>query len=230
VTEILFKLGLEKEIVGVDEYSNYPEKAKDIEKVGTFDKPNVEKIILLKPGYILVNARLDADKADYLKQRCIEIIQVSPKTVEALCGDIKKIGIIFNKEREADFMVEDINNRIKNLPKRSTGEGPKVFVQLFDDPLTTVSSFIGDVIELAGGRNIADDVKEEAGIFSMEALIDRNPDIILVMGFSSVSNFPQSVNAVKNNRIYKNLNPDIFLRPGPRAIDAVEELNRIFYE
>ncbi len=229
-TEILFKLGLGKSIVAVDEYSNYPEEAKNIEKAGTFDKPDIEKIILLNPDYILVNAKFDTDKEVYLKKKGIKIIQVSPRTVESLCEDILKIGSLFNKEKEAAFIVNDINNRIKNLPRRSTGNRPKVFVQLFDDPLITVSSFVGDLIRLAGGENIAQDIKDDAGIFSIESLIDRNPDIIIVMGFSNKANFPKSINAVKNNRIYKDLNPDIFLRPGPRAIEAIEKFNRILYE
>ena len=118
---------------------------------------------------------------------------------------------------------------MKPVPKRRT-RAQKVFVQLFDDPLVTASSFISDIIRLAGGENIALDMKDDAGIFSYEALIDRNPDIILLVGFSgNIGNF-QSINAVRNKKVYKNLNPDLILRPGPRAAEAVEVLNKIFYE
>jgi iron complex transport system substrate-binding protein len=150
--------------------------------------------------------------------------------MEGLYSDIRKLGTIFNKEKNAEGLIKDMQSRIENVSKNKRGAGPKVFVQLFDDPLVTVSFFISDVIRLAGGKNIASDIKDDAGIFSYEALIDRNPDIILVLGFCGGDNFPESINAVKNKRIYRNLNPDLILRPGPRAAEAVEALNKVFYE
>jgi len=140
------------------------------------------------------------------------------------------MGVMFDRKPRARLLIEDIERRINNVSNNIKGERPKVFVQLFDDPLVTVSSFIGDLIELAGGKNIAWDVKQDAGLFSYEVLIERNPDIIITCGFSEDMNLPPSINAVKNNRIYKDMDPNILLRPGPRAIDAIEQLNRLFYE
>ncbi|MFC1621211.1 ABC transporter substrate-binding protein [Candidatus Omnitrophota bacterium] len=213
-TEILFALGLGESIVGVDAYSDYPREAQDIERVGNFNKPNVEKIILLKPGHILVNADLDAGLVDYLRARGVKVIKVSPKSVDELYGRMLVLGKIFNREKKAHFIIEDIKARIKELPIKKGSDRPKVFVQLFHDPLVTGSSFIGDVVRLAGGNNIASDIKDDNGLFSPEVLLYRNPDIIIKTGFS------------KN----ADLNPDILLRPGPRIILAIEELNKIFYE
>jgi iron complex transport system substrate-binding protein len=229
-TEILFALGLGDYIVGVDEFSNYPDKAKNIERVGSFNNPNIENIILLKPDFIIVNTELENDKADYLKGMGIKIMVISPKNIEGLCNDIKTLGAVFDREKNAEAIIKDIKIRTRDVSHNIKGERPKVFVQLFDDPLITVSSFISDIIGLAGGDNIAQDIKAEAGIFSYEALIQRNPDIIIIIGFSGNANFPDSINAVKNNKVYKNLDPDILLRPGPRVIEAIEQLNRIFYE
>ncbi len=147
--------------------------------------------------------------------------------MEGLYGDIRKLGTIFNKEKNAEDLIKDMQFRIENVSKNKRSAEPKVFVQLFDDPLVTVSSFISDVIRLAGGKNIAFDMKDDAGIFSYEALIDRNPDIILVLGFSRNANFSSSINAVRNKMIYRDLDPDIFLRPGPRSIEAIEKLSKI---
>jgi iron complex transport system substrate-binding protein len=229
-TEILFSLGLGDSIVALDDFSNYPEEVKDIERIGTFNNPNMEKIILLKPDYILVNSALEKAKKDYLNSMGIKVIKVSPKTIEDLYSDIRKLGAVFNKEERAKNIIQDMEYRIKNISHAKRGAAPKVFVQLFDDPLVTVSFFISDIIRLAGGKNIALDIKDDAGIFSYEALIDRNPDIILVVGFSGNTSFSRSINAVKNNRVYKDLNPDLILRPGPRAAEAIEILNKVFYE
>ena len=229
-TEILYSLDLGSSIVGIDDFSNYPEEVKNIERLGTFNSPNIEKIILLKPEYILVNSGLGRAREDYLSSLGIKIIKVSPKTIEGLYSDIRKLGIIFNKERNAENIIRDMQFRIKSVSQTRRGATPKVFVQLFDDPLVTVSSFISDIIRLAGGENIASDIKDDAGIFSYEALIDRNPDIILVVGFSGNAGNYNSINAVKNKKIYRNLNPDLILRPGPRAAETIEMLNKIFYE
>ncbi len=229
-TEILYSLDLGSSIVGIDDFSNYPEEVKNIERMGTFNNPNMERIILLKPDYILINSGLGRAREDYLSSLGIKIIKVSPKTIEDLYNDIRKIGQVFNKERNAESIILDMQFRIKNVSHARRGAAPKVFVQLFDDPLVTASSFISDIIRLAGGENIASDIKDNAGIFSYEALIDRNPDIILVVGFSGNTSNSNSINAVKNKKIYKNLNPDLILRPGPRAAETIEMLNKIFYE
>lgn len=229
-TEILFSLGLGDSIIGLDDFSDYPMEVRNIERLGTFDNPNIERIILLKPDYILVNSGLGRAREDYFSGLGIKVIKISPGTMEGLYGDIRQLGIVFNKEENAENILRDMRLRIENISRKRNGPGPKVFVQLFDDPLVTVSSFVSDIIRLAGGENIAKDVKNDSGIFSYEALIDRNPDIILAVGFADKNNFPASINAVKNRRIYRDLDPDLILRPGPRAVEAIEMLNRIFYE
>ncbi|NQT75604.1 MAG: ABC transporter substrate-binding protein [Candidatus Omnitrophica bacterium] len=229
-TEILFELGLAGAVVGVDEYSNYPQGAKDIERVGTFDKPNIERIILLRPDYILVNTDMEGDKADYLKGLGARIIKVSPKTVEGLCNSITGLGAMFNREARAGLIVKKIRGAVRKASLNTGRPRPKVFVQLHNDPLVTVSSFIGDVIRISGGDNIAWDVKDEAALFSYEVMLQRNPDIMIIIGFSKEWDLPDSISAVRKGRIFKDLDPDIFLRPGPRVTEAIEQLNRIFYE
>ena len=229
-TEILFSLGLGDSIIGLDDFSDYPREVNNIERLGTFNNPNIERIILLKPDYILVNSGLGRAREDYFTSLGIKVIKISPKTMEGLYSDIWQLGIIFNKERNAENILRDMRLRMENISRKRSGPRPKVFVQLFDDPLITVSSFVSDVVRLAGGENIAWDIKNDSGIFSYEVLIDRNPDIILSVGFTDKNNFPDSINAVKNHRIFRDLDPDLILRPGPRAVEAAEMLNRIFYE
>ncbi|MFA5389600.1 MAG: helical backbone metal receptor [Candidatus Omnitrophota bacterium] len=229
-TEILFSLGLGDSIVGLDDFSNYPEGVRNIERLGTFNNPNMERIILLKPDYILINSGLEKAREDYLMSLGVKIIKVSPKTMDGLYSDIRELGEIFNKKENAEALIIEMRSKIEDVSRNIKGKAPKVFIQLFDDPLITVSSFISDTIRLAGGENIAQDMKDDTGIFSYEALIERDPDIILVAGFSGNSIGFHSISAVKNKRIYRDLDPDLILRPGPRAAEAVEKLNRIFYE
>lgn len=230
ITEMLFVIGIGEDIIGIDEYSNYPAKTRDIERIGTFFSPNMERIILLRPDYVFAHREMTDDKSEYLRGLGIEVIEIAPKNIDEICENIEMLGRIFNKEKRAKIVVSNIKSRLDTVRQRIKGKRPKVFIQLFDDPLTTSSSFLGDVIEMAGGENIAGDVVEDSGIFSYEFLIERNPDIVLIAGFSEGSNLPASINAVKNNRVYKDLDLDSLLRPGPRVIESIEWLNRIFYE
>ncbi len=230
ITEMLFAIGMGDNIVGVDNYSNYPEAALVIRKVGTFFRPNMERIILLKPDYVFAHRDMSDDEGEYLRGLGVKVKSLSPGSIEEICDSIEELGQIFGKEREADEITAEIRNRIKLLQKDIKKEKPRVFIQLFDDPLITGAAFLGDVIEAAGGTNIAWDVRKDSGMFSYELLIKRNPDIVLIAGFSDVENLPASINAVKNKRVYGNLDLDILLRPGPRVLESVEALHRIFYE
>ena len=229
-TEILFALGLGKSIVGVDLYSNYPEEARSIKRLGTFSRPNMEKLILLKPDYIVIGSDMNPDALHYLKSIGINIIKISPRTVNDLCEDIGMLGDLFHARAKAQYIVNDINVKIDRASRNMNKKRPMVFVQLFHDPLVTVSNFINDVIMLAGGESIASDIKNDSGLFSYELLLDRNPDVVIMAGFSDEDSLPSSINAVKRGKVFKDLNPDVLLRPGPRVADAIEELNRIFYE
>jgi len=229
-TEILFALGLGDSVAAVDAYSNYPEEALGIDKAGTFVNPDIEKIILIKPDHLLVSAEMDSGMMEFLKRAGIGVIKVSPESVDALCDDILMIGGIFHKEENAGRIVSDIKERILRIARGIKTEKPKVFVRLFDDPLITGSRFIGDVIRLAGGENVAWDIKNDSGVFSYEVLIERAPDIIISAGFSGDVELSDPVRTIKNARVYKGIDPDILLRPGPRTIDAIEELNRVFYD
>ncbi|NQV04462.1 MAG: ABC transporter substrate-binding protein, partial [Candidatus Omnitrophica bacterium] len=111
-TEILFALGLEDFIVAVDRYSNYPEEARRLDKVGTFVNLDIEKIIFMKPNYLLVGASIDHGKAGYLRAIGVEIIKVSPESVDGLCKDILMLGNIFKKVDQATGIVNDIKDRV----------------------------------------------------------------------------------------------------------------------
>lgn len=229
-TEILFALGLGDSIVGVDGYSDYPEAARAIEKVGTFDRPNMERIVMLAPDHVLLSSIADKDMIEYLEGLGMGIIEVSPDSVDELCSDIEMIGAVFGKESRASELVNDIKAAISSASRQTKPDRPRVFVQLFDDPLVTVSSYISDIIYLAGGKNIAWDIKDDAALFSYESLVQRDPEIVIIIGFSESSNLPESISAVRNNRIYRDIDPDVLLRPGPRTAGAIKQLNRIFYE
>lgn len=243
-TEILFALGLDEEIVGVSTYCNYPEKAKSKEKIGNFSQPNVEKILSLKPDYIFCTGLEQAKTVEDLKRLNLKVYVSDPKSIDELFATIEDIAKITGKVKQASVLISDmksqikkVNDKVKLIPENNR---PKVFIEIWHSPITTAGKgcFVDELVTLAGGINIADDVKRPYSIFSQEEVIKRNPDFIILayMDKDRGSDFIRkrfgwgNISAVKNNRIYNDINPDILLRPGPRIAQGIIELYKRFYD
>jgi iron complex transport system substrate-binding protein len=243
-TEILFALGLDEEIVGVSKFCNYPPKALSKEKVGTFSQPNIEKILSLKPDIIFCTGLEQASLAENLKKLKLNVIVSDPSNISSLLASIAEIGKLTNKESQAGVLIvhmqESINETkllVKKIPKEKK---QKVFIEIWHNPLSTASkgSFINELIELAGGDNIAYDLKSAYGSFSPELVIKRNPDCI-ILAYMGKDNSGEElraragwgkITAVKNNRVYGDIDPDILLRPGPRITEGLREIYKKLYE
>jgi len=241
-TEILFALGLDKEIVGVSEFCNYPEAAKTKEKTGTFSQPNIEKILSIKPDLIFCTGLEQSMAVAKLKQLGMNIFVSDPDNISELFESIRTIGKLTGKEKEAAALVDGMKNKIEKINYKVSqikGEKQKVFIEVWHSPLTTVggSSFINELIKLAGGINITSDIKSAYGSVASEVVISRNPDCIILAYMGNLSPTEQVVSrpgwnnvaAVKNKRVYNDINPDSLLRPGPRVVDALSELNKKLY-
>jgi iron complex transport system substrate-binding protein len=242
-TEILFSLGLEEEIVGVSSYCDYPQAALSKEKVGDFSRPDTEKILFLKPDYVFCAGLEQAAVALQLKRLNLNVYVSDPANIEELFDSILTIGKITARQTYARNVVEDMKNRIKKITTKSASipkeKQKKVFVEIWHDPLFTAGcgSFIDELISLAGGINIAYDTKRPYSIFSWEEVISRNPDCIFVAYMSEKSPLElikkrpgwANLAAVKNNRVYTDIDPNMLLRPGPRLAQGLEELYKRLY-
>ena len=242
-TEILFALGLDKEIVGVSSFCDYPLEALEKEKIGTFSQPNIEKILSLRPEIIFCTGLEQLPVIRKLKQLKLKVYVSDPTNPEELYDSIREMAVLTDREKKGETLInkmkkgmEEIESRVKVIPEK---DRPRVFVELWNNPLMTPGkdSFIDELITLAGGINIAHDTERPYSYFSPEQVLRRNPDCIIVaymvnedaskairerLGWKEIA-------AVKNNRIYNDINPDILLRPGPRLVEALSELHRRLY-
>ena len=242
-TEILFALGLDEEIIGVSTFCDYPPEAKDKEKVGTFSQPNIEKILFLKPDIIFCTGLEQAITVRELRQLNLKVYVSDPTNIDELFTSIKDMARLIHKEKKAEGLIknmkikiEEINLKVKSVPQEKR---PKVFVEIWHGPLMTAGkgSFLDELIYLAGGINIAHDTKRPYSYFSLEQIIKRNPDCIILGYMDSGENQIKvgerfgwrEIKAVKNNRIYNDINPDLLLRPGPRLIEGLEEIYKRLY-
>lgn len=239
-TEILFGLGLDEEIIGVTDYCDFPEKAKTKEKIGGFSTPNIEKIVSLNPDIVLATGGVQEKSVATLEELGIKVFVIEAKTIDNLLDRIKDVGKLLGKSEEAENLVnylekriEAVKNKIGDIPET---QKPKVFIEIWSDPLMTtgVDTFIHNVVELAGGKNIFD-LKGGFQAINVETVIEVNPDVILLSvhgetNIEELSNRPgwQTIKAIKNKRVYP-VNPDAISRPGPRLVDALEEVAKILY-
>jgi iron complex transport system substrate-binding protein len=240
ITEILYKLDLEDEIVGVTEHCNFPEEAEEKDKVGR-DKMNLEKVVSLKPDLIIMFG--DAQSADIkrFKSFGLPVFVINPETVDEVMYSITLLGKAGNRPHAAYALTEKIERKLKWTAVRikdSEKPKPKVFVEVWHKPLITAANktFLNDVIERAGGINVAKWAKGKYPEYSFEKLIAADPDVIIipkqnVPSEDSIYNDSRwnELRAVKNRRVLF-IDADLMSRPGPRIAYAVEEIATFLYE
>ncbi|MBL7197970.1 MAG: cobalamin-binding protein [Candidatus Omnitrophica bacterium] len=242
-TEILFSLGLDDEIVGVTTFCNYPPEAIKKEKVGAFSDPNIEKILSLKPDLIFATGLEQAPTVERLKQLKLKVFVSDPSSIDELFTSIKEIGKLTHREKQAEALVNQMKTKIEQIGAKihhiPLDKRPKVFIEIWHDPLLTAGkdSFVDELISLAGGINIAYDTPRAYSYFSPEQVIKRDPDCI-ILGYMVTEKAMHAINkqfswkeikAVKNNSVYNDINPDLFLRPGPRIVEGLEKIHMKLY-
>ena len=241
ITEILYSLGLDEEIVGVSNHCNFPEKAKRKVRVGSYISLDFEKITSLNPDLIIATgAGNTREMVGRLGKLGFQTYVIFPKNFDDILQSIIHIGQVVNRDREARGITEGMKRRsqrvielTKNLPR------PKVFVQIGEAPIVTVGkgSFADDLLRLAGGENIAGKEKEVYPRFGMEEILKRSPEVIVISSMNPKGDYQKilqewtrwkTIPAVKNGRIYL-IDSDLLDRPSPRIIDGLEELARVLH-
>jgi iron complex transport system substrate-binding protein len=234
-TEIIFAIGASDSLVGVTNYCDYPPAAKQKEKVGGFQDPSVEKIVALKPDLVIAGSSHKAAVAQ-LEKLGIPVIAMEAKTLPDVAPLIESIATACGEETKGKQLAAGISARIEAVKKRTQAmdetKRPLVFYELWHDPLTTVGpgSFLNDLITLAGGTNLAADARSAYPAIAPEAVVKRNPDVILYahkgQRSDDVARRPgwSEVKAVKTGRIVFFDDENIFMRAGPRIADALELL------
>lgn len=241
ITETLYYLNLGERIVGVTEFSNYPDEAKKKPKVGSYINLNIEKIISLKPDLIIAIA--DGNKkesVDALERLGYSVYAVNPRCVKDIFRTIGNIGKITGCISSANTLIKGMKNRINYVESRTKGIGrPRVFFQIGINPVVTVGkdTFHNDLINMAGGLNISGNEKAKYPRYSMEEILLNAPDIIIISSMDRGGGFDRkkrewmrwkSIPAVKNRKIYI-IDSDLVDHPSPRIIDGLEEMARLIH-
>jgi len=234
-TEILFALGLGNKVVGVTEYCNYPLAAQEKDKVGGFSTVSIEKVVALEPDLILAAGMHESIVGD-LEGLGLTVVVLDPKNVDDILENIILVGKITGQVGVAEEVTANMEHRINAITeKMENAQRLNVFYVTWHDPLKTAGpgTLIHELIQLAGGSNVAGDAKAEYPVYSLEMLIERNPDVIIISsrhgaGGPTVENMrvllqDTNISAVRSDRIY-GMDTDLVARAGPRIVDGLEEM------
>jgi iron complex transport system substrate-binding protein len=229
-TEILFALGLGDKVVGVTDWCDYPPEALEKEKVGSYDTPDVEKIVALNPDLILVAYGTTMDVINSLVGLGLTVFGIKTTDLDDLLDDIKTIGEITDKEVEALALTSEMAVGIQAVTDQTEEleQRPRVFyiVGQHEGTLWTAGSgtFIHELIEKAGGVNICQNITGYT-IISIEYVLARDPEVIITSewAYDWAMNATElaSTNASQTDRIFT-CNDDLVQRPGPRLVKGLE--------
>lgn len=234
LTENIFAVGAGDRLVGVTTFCNYPEQAKEIAKVGDTMSPNIETIIAIKPDVVMISTASQIEAfMKTLEANSIAVYVTNPTSLNGVFQNLKQLGELLGTQDQADKLVTDLEQRVDatNPPDAyQIMPHPKVFVQISKEPLFTIGkqSFLTEIVARAGGHSVTADVDSAYPKLSKETASALNPDIIILSDSEDnreANDVFKNSPAVKNGRIYK-VNADILSRPGPRLVDALEQISK----
>ncbi len=211
ITETLFALGLDREIVGVTRLSDYPEAARSKPRVGTFINISLERVVSLNPDLVIGTA--DGNRKEtvlQLERVGIPVYVVNPKSCEEIFHTILDIGKITGREKRAEELVTDLRGRIDQIASSLEGlKRPRVFLQIGVSPIITVGSgtLHNELILRAGGGNVYDGVAVSYPRCGIEDVIARKPDIIILSSMKEGGRFSRGQGRVEEMEDYPRSQP-----------------------
>lgn len=236
--ELLFALEAGGLVVGTAEYSDYPTQASSLPKVGSYARPNLERILELAPDLCLaVRDGTPKEALARLNQLGIPTLVMDTGSLDSLFASMLAIGERIQRPAQAKELVSGLKQRLEHVRVLAATAQirPHVLFQVNGPHIMVAGSgsMIGQLIQLAGGDNVA---SPSAGYpqLSTEQMFAAAPDIVVAFhmlghdqgmaGWPADSRIP----AVRDNRLYS-VDPALFARPGPRVIDALEALAKIIH-
>jgi len=240
MTEAIFALGKEDCLVGRSNACNYPEAAKKIPLAGNFGRPNIERVIILKPDYIVSSAMKDKDMIKRFKKFNIKVLFLPAKSFDDYFKTLKILGKILKCPKKAELLRQQSQAALKKFKEEAdkipVEKKKKVLFVIWDMPLMTIGqdSFITKMINYAGGVSVTAKHKKAYFTCSLEWILANQPDILVFPKIPSLRvkeliKRPgwKTMKAVKEGKLFYSINPDLLCRMGPRAIEGIKELQKV---
>ena len=241
-TEILFALGLNEEIVGVNDYDDFPEEALEKEKIGGMEF-NVEKIVSMQPDVVFAHeSGLGSGEDGYQQIRDAGIkvfVVTNASNFDQTYTTIEQIGQATGKTEEAATIVEDMKAKVAEVVEKTSKveDKKRVFIETSDAPdiyAPGKNTFMQEILDMIDAENVV--TEEGWAVISPEEIVSQNPDVIIVM-YSYVPDIIESVKnrdgfgditAVKEDRVVQ-VDENLTSRTGPRLAQGLEEVAKAIY-
>ena len=241
ITEIIYALNCQDRLKGATRFSDYPEAAQSIPKVGSYVYLDLEKIVALNPDVcIAIKDGNPISVIDRLKTLDIPVFAVNPRGLDTVMQAIGHIGKLMGAGKRANQIITDMEARIAKVESKvsQAEKRPRVFFQIGIAPIVSAGSdtFIHELIVKAGGTNIAGKYTSYPR-FSKEEVLELAPDILIITSMARKEVFERvkaewkkwdQIPAVANNRVHL-ADSNLFDRPTPRLVDALEKLVELIH-
>lgn len=230
-TEIIFAIGFGEEVIAVSNYCNYPfKKIEGLPRIGD-QNLNIEKIISLKPTILVDTNGIHKKYEAIFNKLHLNYLNLNIKQLSDIPLEATKLAEKLGNKNKAESFSEKWNLEISKLSINKDTAIPKIYMEIWNNPIQAVggSNIMDSIITTAGGKNALEKIKEFP-VVNSEILMIANPDIIILAypdaDIESVKKRPgwKSINAVKNNQIFA-IDQDKIVRPGPRNLEAIKEIN-----
>ena len=249
-TEILFAIGAGDRVVGVTRYCNYPREAQRLPKIGGYASDiSIEAVVALSPDLVIANRGNPRTTLAALSSHGLKIlVAIEAESFAEIQRALARVGRATDNEQQAAKVVQDMTSTISAVRKAVANVEPRrVYFGSLAAPYRVAgpSSFIGECIQLAGGRNIAWGLEEPWPILSVETILERDPEVVIegfhvntggaadqyrtnLLSRLRADRVWSQITAVRKGDVYV-LDDDTIHRPGPRLAQAVAGLARLLY-
>jgi iron complex transport system substrate-binding protein len=242
-TEVLYALGLEDRIVGISGFTVRPARARrEKPRVSAFTSAKVERILALQPDFVVGFSDIQADIAQALIKRGIEVWISNHRSVDGILGYVRRLGALVGAGPEAEEYARRLEDHIEAVRRSSQrlGRRPRVYFEEWDDPLITAIGWVSELIGIAGGDEVFPErarcaLGKDRILADPDEVIRRRPDIVL--GSWCGKRFRpnrvsaragwQEVPAVRDGELHEIKSP-LILQPGPAALtDGLDAIHAI---
>ena len=234
-TENVVALGAGGRLVGITDYCRFPDNLPAPERVGGLWHPNLERIVVLRPDLVLATREgNNPEIISAIRNLSIPVyVSGQPAGFRDYFLFLRRLGSILDRESQAAALIEETASLIDRLREQSAGRPPQsVFFQVGTKPLITAGpdTLIGEMIEIAGGKNIAGDLSARYPAVSRERVLAEDPGVIIIAASGSEAeegaafwkSFPELA-AVRQGRVFL-IDPDHVCRLGPGLREGLLEI------
>jgi ABC-type Fe3+-hydroxamate transport system substrate-binding protein len=238
VVDVMYSFGAEADVVAVTDFTKYPKDAQQKPSIGLPLNPSLEAIMALHPDLVLGVGDMNAlQPVTNLEHLGVPVFMVDPHGIEGIFKSILSFGTALNRVNDASILVAKLRQRLDAVKAR-VADKPKIriFMAIWYDPVMTIGkrAFMTELIEAAGAVSVTDDIPQEWPEVSLETIVSRQPDALLLMRGSKISieelkTRPgwEHLRAVQQPRVY--YTDDRIELPSPVAFDALEDIAKQFH-